>query len=72
MLRQAFSFAVFMIAAHDVFTQVFNHHSTFSFGFYIIQYGVTGIFCGYMTWGDQEGKYKKALKSSPQGSFQPH
>ena len=72
MLREAFSFAVFMIAAHDVFTQVFHHHSTFSFGFYIIQYGITGICCGYGKWGDREGKYRKALKSSPPVSFQPH
>jgi len=71
-LYKAFSFAVLMIAFHDVVTQVFDldHDGGFSFGFYIIQYGFTGICCGYGMWEDQEGKYKKALKSAGQKSFQ--
>jgi hypothetical protein len=63
-LHQAFSFAVFMIAFHDIFTKVFEHDNAFHFGFYIIQYGFTGICCGYGMWDDREGKYRKAQLNS--------
>ena len=71
-LYHGFSFAVLMIAFRDVVTQVLDldQDSGFSFGFYIMQYAFMGICSGYGMWTDQEGKYKKALTSARQKSFQ--
>ena len=71
-LRQMFPYTVYMIALYDVFTQLGHHGQPFEFGSYIFQAAVCGIFVGYGVWGDQEAKYKKALKSSSQTSVQPH
>lgn len=76
-LRQTFSFAVFMIAVNDVATQLFDDSHPFTFGFFsIVVYAMVGICLGYELWREQEGKYKKAqLRSFPQISFRsinPH
>src|SRR5262245_27257378 len=71
-LRQAFSFAVFATALFDVVNQIF-HFGASSLWEHIAQYAFTGVFIGYLTWSDQEAKYKKAqLKSSTQTSVQTH
>ena len=72
MLRQTFSFTVYAVAIYDVVTQLLYHGQRFKFGFYIFQFAFCGIWSGYRVWGDQEGKYKKALNSPPQTSVQPH
>ena len=64
-LRRSFSFAVFMIAFHDVFTHLFYHGGAFRFEFYIFKYWIMGVFFAFWTWAEQESKYKKALGSSP-------
>ena len=72
MLRQTFSFIVYGVAIYDVVTQIFYYGQPFKFGFYIFQFAFSGVWFGYEVWGNQEGKYKEALKSSPQTSLQPH
>ena len=72
MLREGFPYTVYMVALYDVVSQLWYHGRPFKFGFYIFQFAFSGIWSGYRVWGDQEGKYKKALTSSPQTSVQPH
>lgn len=72
MLREAFSYTVFTVAFYDVVTQLWHLGQPFKFGSYIFQFAFSGIWLGYSVWGEQEGKYKKALNSSPQMSVQPH
>jgi hypothetical protein len=60
-LRQAFTFAVLMTACRDVINHFYNDGGhVFGDWFYIAQHAVTGLFIGYVTWSDQEGKYKDA------------
>ena len=71
-LRETFSYTVYAVALYDLATQIFDFNHPFRFGSYIFQFAFGGIWLGYSVWGDQESKYKKALKSSPQTSTQPH
>ncbi len=71
MLRETFCYTVYAIALYDVVTQLF-HHGHALFGSYIFQFAVSGVWLGYSVWKDHEGKYKKALNSSPQTSVQPN
>ena len=61
-LRQAFSFAVFMMAFHDVASQFFDYGHPFTFWF-ISQYAISGMCLGYGMWEDREGKYEDALRN---------
>ena len=72
MLREMFILTVFGVAIIDVGSQIFNYGHPFRFGFYIFQFAISGLLVGYNAWGEQEAKYQKALKSSPQTSTQPH
>ena len=61
MLGQAFTFTVLMTAFSDVYDRFFHSGPhVFHFGSDIVQYALTGIFVGYLTWADQENKYKSA------------
>jgi len=73
-LYETFSLAVFMTAAGDVASQLFDSHE-FSLWFYLVVNLVTGYFIGCRLWEDREGEYQNAqqLKSSPQvAQLQPH
>ena len=72
MVREAFAYTVYAVALYDVVTQLWYHGRPFKFGSYIFQFVFSGVWLGYCVWGDQEGKYKKALNSSGQTSVQPH
>jgi len=70
MLRETFIFTVLGVSMIDVGGQIFHYGHEFWFGFYIFQFAISGLVMGYNTWGDNEAKYQKALKSPPQTSTQ--
>jgi|SRR5215213_1891258 len=70
-LRQAFTFAVFMTAVRDVTNHIRHEDARVtSLWFNIIGYALTGVVIGYVAWWYQEGKYKDAqLNGSLPTSF---
>ncbi len=51
---------VIMTAFRDVLGYILYGGKASSLWSYIGQYFVTGVVVGYMTWGEQESKHKKA------------
>jgi hypothetical protein len=64
-LREGLTWMVIMIAFRDVTGFIFYGSEASSLWSYGVQYFVTGIVVGYMTWGEQESNYKKGRLNPP-------